>query len=659
MKKIYYAIPLIIIVLALATLFMYVTRGAPETTMSYQTSIVNQVKLKTLPKKDASDIDTSHLGVGVTPPTNKWFSGIALQKKPQAVFPTPLSVTPTEDSFTFDLPDTATNSKGITAVAHQPVRVKIAGATRYTITRYDEMSVDLAFGDVDHNLGTVTIVAGVPYIYFSAANDTTLTVNGGATAANNTLSYNLKGVVTKVAGYDGARVKDAQTITVPRGGLVTMYAAKAESIQILDNNAMNRIESTSVAYEEEGDTVRTTIGYKTANDKLTYYGRMPHQKNNAQGKTFDTIYGPLVMESGNSLSFTTPSIPVAESLDLSKLNSDERRDLVQTVRQEINTPHEYPDDSYFGGKALYRDAQLLSLAKQLGETDAATTIQNKLRDGLLAWITVDNTNAKSLYYDTKIRGIVGITPSFGSEEFNDHHFHYGYFIYAAAILAQYDNDFKAAYKDQVNLLVADIANYRSGELLPLRRNFDPYFGHSWASGSSPFADGNNQESSSEAINAWIGVNLWAQQVDNSELADHASWMLSNEVASTSAYWMNFDRSQAPYNANFRYSVVALNWGGKRDYSTFFSAEPRAMLGIQLLPMSPTTQYMSQYGERITEQLKEARAESASGQFDDYLLMYESLRDVTDQLDRAKKLPDTAIDSANSRSYMYAWIMSKR
>lgn len=298
-------------------------------------------------------------------------------------------------------------------------------------------------------------------------------------------------------------------------------------------------------------------------------------------------------------------------------------------------------------------------AKQLGEADAATTIQQRLRDGLLAWITVDNTSATSLYYDTKIHGIVGVTPSFGSEAFNDHHFHFGYFIYAAAILAQYDTEFKTAYQDQVNLLVADIANYRSGELLPLRRNFDPYFGHSWASCSAPFADGNSQESSSEAINAWVCIALWARQAQNPELADHASWMLSNEVASASAYWLRFDSTAAPYSSGYNHSVIALNWGGKRDYATFFSAEPRAMLGIQLLPMSPTMQYMSQYGERITLHLKEARTGAASGQFDDYLLMYESIRSVTDQLERAKQLPDSAIDGANSRSYLYAWIMSRR
>ena len=40
--------------------------------------------------------------------------------------------------------------------------------------------------------------------------------------------------------------------------------------------------------------------------------------------------------------------------------------------------------------------------------------------------------------------------------------------------------------------------------------FDPYRGHSWASGPSPFASGNNQESSSEAVAAWNGLALWAR-----------------------------------------------------------------------------------------------------------------------------------------------------
>jgi endoglucanase Acf2 len=656
MKKLLIILPILLSAIVALYIVNMVRHSAGEP--STRPSIVSQPLLEGLPQKDASSIDTSHLAAGLTPPTNKWFSGIALQKTPQTVFPTPLKFTPTENSFTFDLPDVAASKSTIMAVAHQPVRVTVGGATSYEVTRYDETSVDLSFKKDDQTLGTVTLVAGVPYIYYFGASDATLTVDAAGKIVGNAFAYELKGVTTKIAAFDGARLQGTQAVTVPSGGLVTMYAADTDTIKTMDKYAANRIESTSVAYEKTGNSFHTTITYKTVNDTPTYYGRLPHQQNAISGEEVATIYGQLVMEAGQTLDFDTAQIPVKSSLDLSMISSTDRQDIAKTVRQEINAPRTYPPDSYFGGKALYRDAQLLQLASQLGEKQAAATVKDRLRAGLLAWLTTDGSSEKSLYYDTKMHGVVGVTPSFGSEAFNDHHFHYGYFIYAASILAQHDAGFRDAYKNQVNLLVADIANYNTGESLPLRRNFDPYFGHSWASGSSPFADGNNQESSSEAINAWIGVELWAEQTKNSALADQAAWMLSNEAAATSAYWLDFDTSQAPYNTGYAHEIVSLNWGGKRDYATFFSAEPRAMLGILLLPMSPTTEYMSRYDERITAQLKEARASGAAGQFDDYLLMYESLRGVTDQLERAKQLPDTSIDDANSRSYLYAWIMSR-
>lgn len=61
----------------------------------------------------------------------------------------------------------------------------------------------------------------------------------------------------------------------------------------------------------------------------------------------------------------------------------------------------------------------------------------------------------------------------------------------------------------VDLLIRDIASTdRSDPLFPYLRCFDKYAGHSWASAEANFADGNNQESSSESLNAWYGLILW-------------------------------------------------------------------------------------------------------------------------------------------------------
>jgi endoglucanase Acf2 len=645
--------------IAFAAFSVYVARmmDRPTTDTSGLPSLVNESTLKNLPQKDASGIDTSHLADGITPPTNKWFSGLALQQKPQRVFPTPLSFTPTENSFTVDFPSVTATDKTIAAATRQPLTAKISNATRYLVTRYDEVSVDLTFYSDDTKLGVLTLVAGLPYVYYHGLHDSTLMFDGSATVSNDTLSYKMKGATLAVSAYDGAKT-EGQAITIPSGGLAVLYAGTDATIANTEQYAGNRVESVGVSYKKDGDSYRTTITYKTANGQPTYIGALPHQKTADGGPQLQTIYGALTMHSGTTLTFTTPTISVADTLDLSRLGDDEKSLLAQTVRQDINTPHTYPDDSYFGGKALYRDAQLLVLAQQLGEKEAVTTLQAQLRSGLAAWLGRDDSGAKSFYYDTKIKGIVGVTPSFGSEEFNDHHFHYGYFIYATSILARYDDDFRTQYGDMVNLLVADIANYRTNDPLPLRRSFDAYFGHSWASGSSPFADGNNQESSSEAINAWVATELWARQIGNAGLEDEAAWLLSNETAATSAYWMKYDKKTSPYSAGYGHDVLSLNWGGKRDYATFFSADPRAMLGIQLIPMSPTMQYMKSYGARIDEQLKETKTTDTPAQFDDYLLMYGALAGNKNALESAKQLPDKFIDDANSRSYLYAWIMSQ-
>ncbi len=146
----------------------------------------------------------------------------------------------------------------------------------------------------------------------------------------------------------------------------------------------------------------------------------------------------------------------------------------------------------------------------------------------------------------EVRGLVGKVASFGSDEFNDHHFHYGYLLYAAAIAVQDDPSLQKRLQPVMDLVAADLATDGGSSFFPDQRAFDAYAGHSWASGYVPFRDGNNQESSSEAVAAWNGLALWADATDNQPLADEARWMLANEAASAQAYWVGFDQDQDIY-----------------------------------------------------------------------------------------------------------------
>ena len=107
-------------------------------------------------------------------------------------------------------------------------------------------------------------------------------------------------------------------------------------------------------------------------------------------------------------------------------------------------------------------------------------------------------------------------------------------------------------------------------------------------------------------------------------------------------------------------MVSLNWGGKRDWSTWFSAEPSAILGIQVLPLGPVGTYLAGDPARIRANVKEATPDGYDVTFGDYLLMYSGLagpKDAARAYKEAATLPDDRIDDGNSRSYLMAWLSS--
>ena len=95
--------------------------------------------------------------------------------------------------------------------------------------------------------------------------------------------------------------------------------------------------------------------------------------------------------------------------------------------------------------------------------------------------------------------------------YNDHHFHYGYMVYAAAIVANHRPEWAREYFDRILLYVRDIANPSSHDkYFPMFRQKDWYLGNSWAAGlmsAELSPHGREQESSSEAIAAFEGIAL--------------------------------------------------------------------------------------------------------------------------------------------------------
>lgn len=652
---------IIIAVLAIGGFVLYLfLRSTSHTNQSggNDMSIVDTATLNSLPKKSASTAYLNRLANGVIPPTNSWISGLALQEKPLAVYPMPLSFQALDTGFQIGLPKVTSDSKTIIGAHTDDIDVQIQSATNFQLSRFDKVSATLLYKQQNSDLGKLTLAQGSPYVFYRAIHDSTLKIGNTTDGVmkDNTYTYKKDGRSFIIAAHDSTKlaVNGAEvTATIPSKSLVTFYALPDGANDNLAQTSGNELTSVSVTNETQGNNSITKFNYTTDNDQPTMLSVLPYESSDG-GSTvavkYQSIYGDMVTRKGNQFSTTVPLITASNELRLNKLSNDEAQQVINNLKKDSQNVSISDQDSYYAGKKLARIATLLDISEQLNQKDISTSLIQTLKKELTARL-----GSNYFYYDTGIKGVAAQTAAFGSEDFNDHHFHYGYFIYAASILGKYDSGFVDTYKNEVNLLVADIASYETYKAFPVERNYDPYSGHSWAAGLSPFQDGNNQESSSEAVNAWNGVTLWAGLIKNKTLQQAGQWMLSNEMATAAKAWRNVDTSES-YLSNYKNPVASLNFGGKRTYGTFFSDESNAKLGIQLLPMSPVMETVKSddIKAKLAAQDKPNDYNVALG---DYLIMYLALTDKASAQSALNKQSDEFIDDGNSRTYIQAWIYS--
>jgi len=266
--------------------------------------------------------------------------------------------------------------------------------------------------------------------------------------------------------------------------------------------------------------------------------------------------------------------------------------LEQDVRDALEADVNWPitaGDTYFGGKQLAAVGRMAVIADELNETALATSYRSTLAASLHPWLNA--TNSDPLRYDTSWGGVVSSSGgSFGQGLYNDHHFHYGYFLYAAAAMAKGNPTWVAQYGDKVMDLVRNLANPApSDPHYTYLRNKDWFVGHSWASGLYEFGDGRNQESTSEAVNAWYSLYLYGLAIGDDRIRDLGRLMLATEIRSTQRYWQ-VDSSDGiypePYASN---KVVGVLWSTKVDYATFFGGNTEFIHCIQMLPFTPISE----------------------------------------------------------------------
>ncbi len=608
---------------------------------------------------------------GVLPPTNRWYSSLAYAELPAKAYPSPVAVTVDAGSLTVALPTITSSDKVIAAQTGPGIGITIEGASeRPLVAVNDPVWTSLAYTGTDGGtLATATLAQGWPAVGLVAETSLALTLDTPVEWASDALGTADVGDVTYLVAV-GSGTGSGTTVNLEEGGWVQVAPVPAD----VDPDAYAALLTSPVVGVDTAHSVdgvaTTTLTYRTLDDGPTVVvapaAIEPDGDLDCTVAEFATINGPAPACAGNALSWSVDGVDPTLTLDLDGISDEERAAIGDALAAEAANGVDYPADTYFGAKALYRDAQLLALASALDDQESFDQVAARLAPAIETWTEADGCSTRAdrcFVYDADWSGVVGLTPSFGSEEFNDHHFHYGYLIFAATIAVQEGIVEEDAVAPVIDALVADIASPGT-EQVPTTRAFDPYAGHSWASGTSPFTDGNNQESSSEAVSAWTGVAAWAELRGDAAATERARWMLAAEGHSAVTLYARPDTSFAP---DFKHSVVGMQWGAKRDWATWFSAEPAAILGIQLIPMAPSqaTVLAPTNGAdvaRIIDSAAEATPNGTAEQFVDLITMYTALAGDDSRAaawSAALALPDSAIDDGVSRAYMLAFIATAK
>jgi endo-1,3(4)-beta-glucanase len=317
-------------------------------------------------------------------------------------------------------------------------------------------------------------------------------------------------------------------------------------------------------------------------------------------------------------------------------------------------------DSYTFGKQVGRAAELLLIAEALGETASADQLRQAIEASLVPWF--EGTNSDALRYDQTYGGVVtskGLGSSsadYGNGWYNDHHFHYGYFIFAAGAVAKSDPAFAAQYKPQILALIRDIANPSVADpYFTQYRMFDWFDGHSWASGLFPFQDGRDQESSSEAFNAWAGLSLFGDAIGDKNLLNLGRILRAVESASVQRYY-HIRKNSDIYPEPFRDRMVTgVLWSDKAEYATFFSGADAQIIGIQLLPMTIDSEELID-GPWVTDAWTAMQAAGGSDDWRGLMSMAHAVIDPAAAYGELTAL--NGIEAGNSRTNMLYWAATR-
>lgn len=362
------------------------------------------------------------------------------------------------------------------------------------------------------------------------------------------------------------------------------------------------VKNTSVTYDFDEDTSKVRTYFKAETElkregfkKDTIQCLLPHQYKKSEAPvreelSYVSARGTLKAMTGNTFEtedtfygmvpqFTTPQDDsYSQELMTEYL---EQMATYMPAKELLMNP-----DAYWQGKGLHTLAMAVLIADQTKNYEYRDKFTDCMHYIFEDWFTYSGEEDKTyLYYDDNWGTLYYKYSGYGANVgITDHHFTYGYFVFAAAVLATYDDAFYEKYKTMVDYLVRDYASpYEEDSMFCKFRTFDLYEGHSWAGGYADNDSGNNQESASEALFSWVGMYLWAIRSGNDVLKEAAIFGFTTEINAVEQYWFDYDGDNWP--KDWPHNTVGQVYGSGIYYHTFFDDNTTSLYGIQWLPVA--------------------------------------------------------------------------
>ncbi|CAL9732821.1 glucan endo-1,3-beta-D-glucosidase 2 [Monosporozyma unispora] len=288
--------------------------------------------------------------------------------------------------------------------------------------------------------------------------------------------------------------------------------------------------------------------------------------------------------------------PILDSGKMQLIKEAARREITEAnIMDESNL-----DSMYFSGKVLAKYAWILySTHFILRDLELTNILLSKLQRALDRFVS--NTQIIPLNYDMSWKGVISSTneplKDFGNSFYNDHHFHYGYFVITGAIIAKVEQSLSGQSswlqqlrnKDWIECLIRDYDNPSSNDpWFPQFRSFDWFNGHSWAKGLFESGDGKDQESSSEDVMSVYAVKLWSEVTNNQNLENIATLQLTILKSSINHYFLYTDDNTTEPSQFIANRCSGILFENKIHHTTYFGNNLEYIQMIHAIPLLPVS-----------------------------------------------------------------------